>query len=203
MATAVYASAQESLFPAAAAAAALPGFATAEGRAAYRAITAEANRLGWPQAYRADLLTHDRSILSAAEAPRDFLWSVRPTGTHLVPLSSWPSIAWGAAAVRCGPAEERWYHWRSEGLQSIDRGRFGAVVMDSWRNERRLAADVVPGQAIRATDLVLVRERTMGNDCVRLAGEILHLGKDRRDYRPWSADLPARQGVDVLVYAGR
>jgi len=49
---------------------------------AFRAITAEAERIGWPVAFRTDL-DHDADFI-ARQNPPAFVWIIRPCGTHII-----------------------------------------------------------------------------------------------------------------------
>jgi hypothetical protein len=49
---------------------------------AFRAILAEADRIGWPVAFRTDL-DHDADFI-ARQAPPAFVWIISPCGTHII-----------------------------------------------------------------------------------------------------------------------
>jgi len=49
----------------------------------YRAICTEAERLGYSTAYKDDLKVHDLRILMDTDAPQEFAWGVRSTGTDI------------------------------------------------------------------------------------------------------------------------
>jgi len=53
---------------------------------AYRLMKAESVRVGWPKHYAADLTKHDRRRLSRKDAPETFVWILRESGTHLLPI---------------------------------------------------------------------------------------------------------------------
>jgi hypothetical protein len=50
----------------------------------YMTIKAEATRQALPKHYRTDLTKHDRSQLSKKDAPPQFVWVLRESGTHLI-----------------------------------------------------------------------------------------------------------------------
>jgi hypothetical protein len=49
----------------------------------FDAIVAEAERVGWPRDYRADLFVHDRAALDKREPSVPFLWVLRDSGSSL------------------------------------------------------------------------------------------------------------------------
>ena len=50
---------------------------------AFKTLTEEAKKVGWPLAYQSDLEKHDLDLLSAENAPKRFIWVLRDAGTHL------------------------------------------------------------------------------------------------------------------------
>lgn len=82
--------------------------------AAYRVLKAEAQRVGFPEYYRADLTTHDRNALARRDAPTQFGWVLRRCGTHL-----WPPDGNAAERVRLvqlvdrqkGGGDDPHYYW--------------------------------------------------------------------------------------------
>lgn len=83
----------------------------------YRAIAAEAARIGWPSTFQGDLLVVDRNILCSAGAPKEFWWGVRPTGTDLYRPDDLASVEWALAR---NPEEQRYYHVTQETLRRIE-----------------------------------------------------------------------------------
>ena len=51
---------------------------------AYLQLVEEAVRLNVMELYKNDLLVHDKAILLRDDAPKHFLWTIGPCGTHLV-----------------------------------------------------------------------------------------------------------------------
>ena len=87
-----------------------PGIDTAPNTAArctpaphYEAILAEAARVGWPTAYRRDLLVHDRNILGRLDPATPFVFVLRDKGTHVFPVKERDGVGHGAShfAVSC------------------------------------------------------------------------------------------------------
>ncbi len=84
----------------------------------YRAIAAEAVRLGWPKFFRQDLAI-DLKVLCTPDAPKRFWWGLRSTGTDLYrPNEIW-DIEWAEARKEQGPDEQRYYHYNGDVLRSI------------------------------------------------------------------------------------
>jgi hypothetical protein len=50
----------------------------------YDACLNVAAALNWPEAFRADLLVHDRHALESQDPTVPFIWAIRSCGTHLV-----------------------------------------------------------------------------------------------------------------------
>jgi hypothetical protein len=84
----------------------------------YRAIAAEAARLGWPKFYREDLAI-DRKVLCTLDAPKRFWWGIRSTGTDLYRPNELWDIEWAQARKKHGPDEQRYYAYTGETLRSI------------------------------------------------------------------------------------
>jgi hypothetical protein len=91
--------------------------------ASYRAIRAEAARVGWPVAYRADLTKHDLAACRRLQPGERFVWALRETGTDLYALGR-ASIAWARAQVQ----EHRWYLWTGAELRLLG-GKAEAVAI--------------------------------------------------------------------------
>jgi hypothetical protein len=84
----------------------------------YRAIAAEAARLGWPKFFRQDLAI-DLKVVCIPDAPKYFWWGVRSTGTDLYrPNEVW-DIEWAEARKEQGPEEQRYYRYNGDVLYSI------------------------------------------------------------------------------------
>ena len=47
------------------------------------AICNEAQRLGWPEAFKDDLKINDARVLMAEDAPQEFGWGIRNSGTDI------------------------------------------------------------------------------------------------------------------------
>jgi hypothetical protein len=84
----------------------------------YRAIAAEAARLGWPKFYREDLAI-DMKVLCTPDAPKRFWWGIRSTGTDLYRPNELWDIEWAQARKKHGPDEQRYYAYTGETLRSI------------------------------------------------------------------------------------
>jgi hypothetical protein len=83
----------------------------------YRAIAAEAARLGWPKFFHEDLAI-DLKVLCTPDAPKRFWWGVRSTGTDLYrPNEIW-DIEWAMARKEQGPEEQRYYCYNGDVLRS-------------------------------------------------------------------------------------
>jgi len=84
---------------------------------AYAAICRKAVELGWPEAYRADLVEHDWNTL-VKYRPTRFLFEIRDTGTHLLPEnSSWARTLLGHELT----AKSRFFWWNGAVLGEVDR----------------------------------------------------------------------------------
>lgn len=84
----------------------------------YRAIAAEAARLGWPKFFHEDLAI-DLNVLCTPDAPKCFWWAVRSTGTDLYrPNEVW-DIEWAEARKEQGPDEQRYYRYNGDVLRTI------------------------------------------------------------------------------------
>jgi hypothetical protein len=96
-------------------------------RRAYRAMLAEARRVGWPTRFRADLLKHDRESLRAVPDPKPLLWVLCESGTCLYPISGNPidgagHTAWEAPkfVVDAFSADQcRCYIWDGASLRAL------------------------------------------------------------------------------------
>jgi hypothetical protein len=84
----------------------------------YRAIAAEAARLGWPKFFHEDL-TIDLKVLCIPDAPKHFWWAVRSTGTDLYRPNEVFDIEWAEARKEQGPEEQRYYRYNGDILRSI------------------------------------------------------------------------------------
>lgn len=89
----------------------------------YEAIAVEAERLGWPMHWRTDLTEHDRGALSQPDAPKEFGWAVRSTGTDLYTAGDEFERLWAESSARLRP-EQRWYWWDGSGLTELPFERF-------------------------------------------------------------------------------
>lgn len=86
----------------------------------YKAIAAEASRLGWPELWATDLTTHDYKMLTEFDAPREFGWSIRRCGTDLyIPDSEW-SICWLESHTKYLMGRDiRYYFYDGSTLRSL------------------------------------------------------------------------------------
>ena len=127
----------------------------------YRAIKAEASRVGWPEHFREDLTRHDRATLSRKDAPREFGWVLRRCGTHLLaPGGTTWDFLWAIAVVRNEARSDgpyRYYWFDGERLYQItaeelirrltppllegQEGRYIIERIDLERNEAVVQAD--------------------------------------------------------------
>jgi hypothetical protein len=104
---------------------------------AYRAIKAKAEAIGWPTHYETDLTHHNRIRLSRKDAPDEFLWGLRPMGTHLLDLDN-PVEAWRALSVyQMWPDETRWFLWKDEAGMGYLREITWAEVLTRIENALR------------------------------------------------------------------
>jgi hypothetical protein len=62
----------------------LPVLCIDGNQAGYDAICKEARSLGWPRLWAEDLYVLDRGRLQKPDAPLEFAWAVRSTGTFLM-----------------------------------------------------------------------------------------------------------------------
>ncbi len=130
----------------------------------YRAIKAEADRVGWPEHFREDLTRHDRAALSRRDAPREFGWVLRRCGTHLLVRGTWWDFLWAVAVVRNEARSDgpyRYYWFDGERLHRITaqelirrltppllegrRCRYTSEQIDLDRNEAMIRVDGGPG----------------------------------------------------------
>jgi hypothetical protein len=86
--------------------------------AGYRAIAAEAARIGWPKFYKEDLAI-DLNVLCSVGAPKEFWWGVRSTGTDLFQPNTLASLEWALAREKHGSAEQLHYHYTGHTLRPI------------------------------------------------------------------------------------
>jgi hypothetical protein len=84
----------------------------------YRAITAEAARLGWPTIFWEDL-NSDAKILCTPIAPKRFWWAIRLAGTDLYQPNDLLSVEWAFARKKHGPDEQRYYCYTGSKLRHI------------------------------------------------------------------------------------
>jgi hypothetical protein len=109
----------------------------------YRAIAAEAARLGWPKFFRQDL-SIDLKVLCTPDAPKCFWWGVRSTGTDLYrPNEVW-DIEWAEARKEQGPEEQRYYHYngdvlRRSALDTLILQLAHALDVPSYEQKREMA----------------------------------------------------------------
>lgn len=93
--------------------------------AAYTALKAEADAVGWPLAYTSDLF-RDWQATQRRGAGQPFVWVLREHGTDLLWLEGAPgpdrafAVAWGRALAdaRHGTAH-RWYVWSGRTLRPV------------------------------------------------------------------------------------
>ena len=86
--------------------------------AGYRAIAAEAARIGWPKFYKEDLAI-DLNVLCSAGASKEFWWGVRSTGTDLFQPNALESVEWALAREKHGSSEQLHYHSTRNTLRPI------------------------------------------------------------------------------------
>lgn len=83
---------------------------------AYAALIVKAAEIGWPRLWFEDLTRWDAMTLLAEEAPQEFCWSVRETGTWLYRGRCgelWHLLYW---ELFCLPGRNRFFHWTGEHL---------------------------------------------------------------------------------------
>lgn len=74
----------------------------------YDLLLAKSEKIGWPVHNKKDLTEHDKQYLKE-EKPEKFIWIVRESGTHLLPLIESSTrekklaITWMRAAVSLHP----------------------------------------------------------------------------------------------------
>lgn len=100
----------------------------------YGCLAVEAHRLGWPVVYRADLTLHDRNMLRSSDAPAEFVWVIRETGTYIIPrdpleIRTSPSyrfrvrdtwLSFARTHHRCYEGQhKRWYIFEADKLYHV------------------------------------------------------------------------------------
>jgi len=85
---------------------------------AYRAIEAEAARLGLPTTYKTDVTVHDRAALTGDDAAPIFVWVLRGCGTLLYRYDCAANVV--AAAAACwSDRDAHWYIWDDDELLAV------------------------------------------------------------------------------------
>jgi hypothetical protein len=123
---------------------------------AYDTLCDIAADLGWPRAFKDDLIVHDRHLLT--EYPQgEFIWQVRPTGTDLGRVAS--PYDWYGTCLRAAHAnylygeEHRWFHITDTDVKPIDRMAIGDVFANAWSQTQTVrAADLRPYQMARINE---------------------------------------------------
>lgn len=81
----------------------------------YNAICTEARQLGWPRLWAEDLYVLNRDRLLVPEAPLQFAWAVRETGTFLMCAGSTEDLKLAEALLfirnKKGCWTEQCYYW--------------------------------------------------------------------------------------------
>lgn len=92
----------------------------------YRALRAESDRVGWPVMFGEDVTYHDRNALEARDPSLPFIWTLRPSGSHILltedrgarePLRDFLSVV--RAIVRQTEPGERCYWWDGRTLSLV------------------------------------------------------------------------------------
>lgn len=102
----------------------------------YDAIVNAANAIGWPEAYKDDLLVHDLEACRQCGENRPFAWSVRRSGTHLIYVDCEIDRQWGDACAKNDGDSSRYFLWDGETLK--------AVTCSAWRLWLASAASKLP-----------------------------------------------------------
>jgi len=99
----------------------------------YRAIVAEAARIGWPTHFAVDLTESDLNALCSPGAPHAFWWGIRSSGTDLFHPNHLYSVQWALARAGTYPEgdEQRYYAYSGERLRPITRERMIVQLVHS------------------------------------------------------------------------
>jgi hypothetical protein len=96
----------------------------------FNALKAAGKAKGWPVRFQDDLGVHDKAHCAELGADAPFLWALRESGTHLVPLNLHAcrsGVSWGprphrayvdGVAVNFGQ-DVMWHYWDARGLRAV------------------------------------------------------------------------------------
>lgn len=102
----------------------------------YRALLKTADKLGWPAAFREDLLVHDKETCKRIGSSRPFAWSVRQTGTDLIDVCNAVDRDWGLACAKRDTKGQRFYVWNGQQLREVSA--------DEWSEWLHAAYSMLP-----------------------------------------------------------
>lgn len=120
---------------------------------AYAAMRQIADAAGWPESFRDDLVKHDRGMLASPDAPREFIWHLRPTGTNLCSLAR-PNDWYYATLIAAWAdynhgRDHRWFHATQQGrLEEITVADVARVYDRTWSSDSIRAIDVAKDDVI-------------------------------------------------------
>ena len=108
---------------------------------AYAALLRKSREIKWPHLWRSDLTKYDRARLLAPDAPQQFCWSVRETGTFLYEGhvgDLWRLLYWELHCMRASRLfrwdgqllTERSLHETLEMVEAQEQLRQGTVFED-------------------------------------------------------------------------
>jgi len=146
---------------------------------AYAAMLTVSEATGWPGCFRDDLVKHDREILSNRDAPREFIWHLRPTGTNLCDLrrpNDWHYAALIAAWADYHHGKDHlWFHANHQGqLAPIEVGEVTRVFDRAWSSASIRARDVAADAVIEIHGrIALVESVTHGHRDVSIRGRFM------------------------------
>jgi hypothetical protein len=74
-----------------------------------------AEEIGWPEMYRDDLYRHDLQALRKIDLDKPFVWVLRQSGTHLVPIKNTSDVLDLSSINKVfGYSNPKWYAWDGE-----------------------------------------------------------------------------------------
>lgn len=121
---------------------------------AYEALFAVAEKVGWPEYYRDDLVVHDKAAVEESGDDVPYVWVLRDRGTHLVPITgTWDSRSTIEAYVKGFDSYgnrgdgKRWFTWcpKQQRLEEVD-STTAAQRVQEWAKEYVTYVDPVPNQ---------------------------------------------------------
>ena len=129
-------------------------------RDAYAALLRAVRAIRWPQVYHSDLFQHDRQRLLAPDAPGEFCWSVRSSGTWFYaghPGDLWRLLYW---ELRC-MWDSRFFHWNGEHLRECS---FSEAILLVEALEARHNKGMLSAEARSSAPLALLRREARAKE---------------------------------------